>query len=57
MQHKDSHKTVLDSCLTNPRVLLPCLGPVLNCTKILNCLQKFAVRLCTKCWREPYNHL
>ena len=59
MQHKLSQKTVFDSCSTNPRVLLPCLGPVLaqRYSEILESVQKFAFRVCTKCWREPHNHL
>ena len=25
--------------------------------ELLESVQKFAVKVCTKCWREPYNHL
>ena len=53
-----TQETVFVSCSTNSRVLLPCLGPFLHKNiELLESVQKFAVRVCTKHWREPYNPL
>ena len=45
---------------TNPRVLLSCLGSVVAQRylgiELLESVQKFAFRVCTKRWREPHNH-
>jgi len=50
-------QTVSDSCPTNPRVLLPCLGSFPADIELLESVEKFAVKVCTKCWREPYIYL